>query len=1278
MLRISVVCLGAVLAFACHQSPSLEGTPLGCRADTECAPNGDGWRCYKSVCIKNGRPALEALGDDVIALGAPPQAVSRTAIAADPEADVITITWTPVGGPAATLVPAPLVGDTLTITPTAVGIYEFDVVASDPYQASAPGRYRLLVQPALDAVYVSTDGVDQAGCGAIDSPCQTIGYGAEVAAGRPSQRVLVAAASGMQPYRECLDLHGDVAVGGCYDPRTWSFVADNRRLCPVECERPNPAIDPANWGGHHIDGNVTLTDLTLRLSPTVVPVANELTPDDPTDLSGLLTLWIDGGAPTVDDVDIEIVDGGHDNTGIGLGSVHASPTLTDVNVAGTVAGFDPMELLIGMVFYGGAPVLQGGGTGHAAPRGEILLNAPVTEQALGVLAAVSTLTIDSISIRGGYAPTIAGMTIIEGQNSISNLTLDLAGIGTRDIFGVAAYPCNPSGTGPDACTCKLWYPACPETEPAAPASPSLAFFNSSIRLSALGSDLGGLRPCRGIGLQTTTDRVPLVFTGDPARPDVAKARIEVGDHFTLAAGLIAGGAVAEPLRMTNTTLIVGSAATDDVCKLVAEQSGYASFDAGAIGVGLLNGIKSDLSGNSIEVGANDVMSVGLVLSDPGVANLRDNAIEVGDSQGRFTAAMAIGILTQPPDEPSGRPPVTEPSHLSGNVIRCGADATLSSAVSLNDTPYWEVDNNLIFGGGVHSAGLTFSTAAQAPDHPVLRHNTISAGGNSGTTITGRALDVYATIPVFQNNLVDAGNASGRRVALNTLAHPPFGADSIGNRVQFDDRVAGPGLAQIVPAYSIYDTDAATEEISTVQWWALGTGSSELFDVLEVGFPDPTTLSVIVNFTSMTLPGPILTSWSGPLGTAYFVVAALPDSIAMAKVEGDQMPVFEYASTESDGVVHQPSQVAAGFVNNDPFLDLIFLEAGQVWALPRTAGGSFDAPAPAGWTDGVVSAFAVDTAGDTFVALADDDVVMVTSSKTAAIGTQRARFKLPAVPRAVGPVLITSFDEELATGNFGRGTKTDVVVIADMGPGPKVFVFLNPFTSLADPSPLTFKPAAAPLPCQRDGSGMVLGVSYPDPDSLPVLSLVSELVSPSGSRGKELVLGCADGRLEVFNLTCGALLPCDSLTRSALPARVTPPAPVTGLAASQFNGTPRLIAARGGANTATTYVMQETVIPTTIEQALQITIPPDTAWRDAGWQLRPDFDAGGPLGTSVQAAATGVPRQCAFVGGAPYDLHLASAPVTECQAARLADVPVDADVGSRADPTAIGADEFGVP
>jgi hypothetical protein len=1285
-------------ALACHEQPSLAGVSLECKTDLDCSSHGEGWRCYENGCIRNTPPTIAALEPDYVALASPAAAVSKTASAIDTEGDALTFAWRALPGPAAALAnftgDRVVSGETLTVTPTAVGIYDFEVTANDGYADSVSVSYRLVVQPELDAVYVSTSGADAPGCGTVTEPCASIGFGVGVASTRTRPLVLVAAAGGGGDYAECLDVGGDVIVSGCYDAETWASLTEARDRCAVRCAKPNgTAADPehpavTDMAGHRLRGNATLRDLSLRLDPLVAPVLNPLTVADTGDSFGIVTLLITDGAPSVEDVDIRIADCGAGCSSVGLGSIYASPTLVGVDISGAIEGFDPMDLYIGMLFYGGTPTVLSD-AGHLTRRGQVVMNLPATQAAIAVLAAVSVLTLDGISIQGGLAPTLVGVETIVGQTTLDNVDVELTGLGARTIYGVLAAGCDPAGDGPNACDCSLWYPACPATEPARPTPPALTLTNTRVRVKVPTSAGAGLRPCAGVGMQVAADAVALTVDGDSNPAADAGSQIQVGDDFTLALGMILQLTTSAtlPFSVSNTGIDVGSAAVDDVCVFQAEQQGNTDFPGAAVGVAIADGAGGTLTSNRIRTGANDRISMGIAMFSPSTVTIRGNTIDVAESQGRQVAESAFGVVIA-----KDTATLASPSTFEENRVSIGADASFGWAVSHGGSPYWRFVNNFIHGGGAfHSIGMAVGPTTLDAAFPVFEHNTIS-GGHAVEGATSRALQLISpnddaghalpdpVLPIFSNNLLDAGKAHGRRILLDNYASKPFGPSSTGNRGQFDDITSGPRPEILIPGVSSFVSTGTA--MSKISWWTLASNSSELMNIVEVNPAGTGEPNVMALSDGVALGGPVLASWANRLRLKDWLVVALPGSLALAQIDGDALPVFEPAETVTYDpitrapVPHAPRLVAAAYANRDPLLDLLFVDDAGLWVLYRDPARGFNTPEllQATAPSARITALAVHPDGNNVIVLSGETLVWLSPADSSTGNTAPPSITLPAMPPVVKDVLPTFFGEEPALVGNDRKSTLDLVALVEVSPGVNdVLVFFNILAG-GPPSRVSFSPANEP-PCGVNATGF----GGPYPASTPTAIWVDELVPALPDHGKELLIGCSDGRVEMFR-TAGALPPYD-LRRFAQPATVISPAPVTGITTNAFDTvhSRRLAVTRGSANLVTSYYIDQPTSVYVFREQLSLSLLPDAAWRSTvDGQLHVDFTAGGPPGMTLQPAAAGVPRACDFVGGMPYDLHRATNTEPLCRAARLADVLEDIDGGDRPDPADIGADEFGVP
>ncbi|MEE8409644.1 MAG: hypothetical protein V3T05_08565, partial [Myxococcota bacterium] len=445
---LQVAVCAALLAGGCNRKPMVDGVTLECSVDDHCQAIGDEWRCYESVCVENTPPVVRPFDVLRMTLGAN---IDVVAVTDDFEDDTSTFTWTQVSGPT-TLLASPLENARLLVTPTEIGIHVFQVIGNDSFSPSEPALLTVIVQPDADAIYIWKGGEDSSACGTFDAPCATVGQGLAImrAATSAPKPVLLAAATGVDPYADCIHLTGNEQLRGCFDPVTWTHDPTLRERCRIECDET---------GGHSLSGDASLRDVALAMSPaTPLPTGNDPLP----------TLWLHGGAPTVDDVDIETAPCGDGCIVGGVASIYSDALIRGVEIRGGVVGFDPVDIFIGMVVIGGAPTFEGKIDAAGNRRGSILMNAPADDTALGVVASLSEILLTDVTITGGLATTLRGIHFLDGSPAVQNVTIDLVGFGSQELGGIAVLPCVAM---PEFCRCPSASPACPATLPPAPDSP---------------------------------------------------------------------------------------------------------------------------------------------------------------------------------------------------------------------------------------------------------------------------------------------------------------------------------------------------------------------------------------------------------------------------------------------------------------------------------------------------------------------------------------------------------------------------------------------------------------------------------------------------------------------------------------------------------------------------------------------------------------------------------------------------------------------------------------
>ncbi len=913
--------LALLCLIACHAAPSLDGAPLECQGDDDCTAHGSPWRCYQGLCVRNGVPSVDPLP---VIYASPQDVVAHTATGDDPEGDPLIFSWSALAGPAEKLAMSwPYVAARLSFTAVDVGVYRFAVVANDSYSTSPEQIFTVVVSPVPGAVYVSTAGEDRPECAAAqvacctyDEPCASI---AAAAAELPPSggTVLLAAMSGPEPYRECLNLTGEVTVLGCFDPETWEYDAAARPLCRLECD---------DAGGHHLSGNAALVEIALAMSPSLWAAGSSCAPGDPP----RTTLWIANGGPplALQTVDIEAAARGAGCTAVGLATTSGTATLIDVHVRGASLGYDPVQNFAGMVLA--SPVTVSGGS--------VVMSAPVIHNAIGVLGMAATVQIEAgFVVAGGTGRSLYGIVGLDSALAISAARVDLIGLGTRDLMGIAGLSCideNPRGL----CTCAAWLGAICSTL-APPATPTFVVVASEVSVLGASEELG-LAPCSAIGVGADSSKTAITIDG---------TSIQVGRNITLAVGLLAAASAIDPLlthTLTDNAIAIGQARIDSLCAQLNTDLGFEDFTAGSVGTAVVNAAGALVARNTITVEASEWLTIGLVLEDDDGVLAADNLVTVGAAEAGLWSWNTMGAWlagNRDLNNPSyfyrnqvrvADPPLAGGNQMGGAII--GAAALLEAIYDPQQPRYpsWELSNNFFFGGRVlYSSGLTaLITFTSDPLWPAVRHNTIHAGGDAGYGLVSVALrsvmydyrreqdaDCGGTCQdatgVFANNLLDAGDANGiKRLLDNNWA---FFAQGGGNLAQLHTVSAGQQPWFVAPLPSLIEVNGIS---GTVQWHVLMAGTGDLLPIL-----DKRTGELAANEAGRKpFFGRPLAAWYGTAGGAPVIAVATALGISTAPANPSYLADFTLSSPGGP-CVHTPTALALADGDDAAPADVLFTE-----------------------------------------------------------------------------------------------------------------------------------------------------------------------------------------------------------------------------------------------------------------------------------------------------------------------------------------------------------------
>ncbi|MBI3179018.1 MAG: hypothetical protein HYZ27_05115, partial [Deltaproteobacteria bacterium] len=282
-MRLAAFPLGLFCFVACHETPTLDGVPLACNSDDDCTAHGEEWRCFHDVCVRNGKPVVADLSSRTLVLG---NELVVTATATDDEKDDLSFAWTQTDGPLPFVLSAPSQSTTLRVTPLALGVHIFVVVARDAYSTSDEVTLVVAVQPAATTLYVSDTADPTVATGTFDKPYREVADGLAALHAAGPGALVVAAVVASDHYTACLDLRQDESLLGGFANGTWEWDDYLREQTLIACNAP---------AGHTLRGNAYAQDVTLGLESGVVFTAG----------APLVTVTLAGGAPTLASVDVE-------------------------------------------------------------------------------------------------------------------------------------------------------------------------------------------------------------------------------------------------------------------------------------------------------------------------------------------------------------------------------------------------------------------------------------------------------------------------------------------------------------------------------------------------------------------------------------------------------------------------------------------------------------------------------------------------------------------------------------------------------------------------------------------------------------------------------------------------------------------------------------------------------------------------------------------------------------------------------------------------------------
>ncbi len=1124
MMQHTRLLLGLALSLstACRQEPRIGGVSLECTRDSQCTAIGADWRCVDQACVRNTPPQLTAIAElgateRQLALDAyhPYQlgaAVTLEARFADADGDLLAITWTAASGPALAALPAPVEDAQVTLALATLGVYTLAVEGTDPYGGTASATVHLVAQPSLSAIYVSQLGSDAADCGTVNAPCQTITAGLARLPGAGPGELLLAAAAGGEPYRVCLDLDTDQTLRGCFDPFSWERAPALLRGCRVECD---------DAAGHALRGGARLEDVVLSIADGVAPRpgSGEL----PLPLT-TLWLWANGGAsPTVEESEIMVPSCGNACFAAGVVSVLAAPELLGVDVRGTVEDYEPLLGYIGVAALGGAPLLRGltaDESRSGTARGRILLNAPTTLFANGVLAAGSAMVIEGVEISGGPVANWLGVLAMDSPLQLTDSQILLAGFGTRSAIGVTQTTCANGFSPLPLCDCTDWLPAADCTGlSVTPPTGEVLLRGNSIAIDSA-SPIPGAAPCFGVGVLHDTAPFPATIEGNT---------VTIGANLTAGVGveLATSDESAETSHLIEgNSVSVADATIDYLCLLenLAENDldDFAAQSTGLLVWGSANVTARD---NDVAVGVHEWKSRALLCIAPAALHIEGNRLSAGASTDGVDGTNAVGAqLTATRTEQVARfvrnqvriggPLIVDEAVLGGATTGVALDLSLDQILDEGgapiDSPRWEIANNTFFAGDVPyatAALFTITGVAQPAGGawPVVRFNTFHGGGTveRGLTSTAVVTEFLDSAGRFSNNLLDAGNASGRKLLLdNRLWSFMSGAGNLG---QFAGRSQGP--LPILGA--AWPSDGAPGGSNAAGGWAtLFAGTGELVELSE-------RTAALAERRRMPLGARPLAAWSGRVNQVLTFVIAIPGALGVSQVSPVGFDEFGVAllGADEEGLPFVPCAVAMWDADGAPPQDLVFVQgpsgcgnaalahaAAGLFVMrgkPLSEGGGFRAPEKVSAVS-VTDPTALDVSARTGVLYLADDA-----------GATRTLYALP----AAGSADVASSQQALA----GRATRLVAGTLSDgaVGSGP-TGSFIDDLSLIVD----------GELTAYRRFESLWLAV-LPTDDECPGAAVATALaignlaVDLTTNRGDELAVACSDGTLKVYRAQLGA-------------------------------------------------------------------------------------------------------------------------------------------------------------
>lgn len=804
-----------------------------------------------TVVVLNALPTVQPQKGAVAVLSG--TQVELDPAAADTDAgQTVVVRWSLVSGPDITFAPE---GDTLTITPTQIGLYVFAATPFDGHEEGASEHYRVMVEPAAGTVFVSGSYIPDAEhvdtlCGTVDNPCKDLAEGL-ARARATSGSVMVAALTGGAVYNTCVDLVGTEQLIGGLDPLTWELSQDLIERTVIACDQPN---------GHRMSGDSLLSH--VRLTNNVQGGASAH------------TLQLRPGSQRVINVDVEAPACGPSCFSAGVVLRGSDATLSGVDVWAKVVGFRLLDTYAGIIIQGGAPHIEGrlGETSvtdrHASPgaRGHIQMNAPVTNRAWGVLSARALPTLTGLWIMGGLGLQLEGVQVHGGHLTMDGNVVEVTGFGSQSLGGVTAVACE---TEYALCQCPL---ADCSGLTVGEQQPLVTLNSNTVRLLGA-TDPGEPIPCVGSGLSLTTQRPGQHVVGN---------HVEVLGAMTLGVGIRSLGYsdpfTAVDLFQDNHVVVDGGDAEPLCLGLAATQE--SELSAGAIGLAL-GGFGTRVINNEITVGAHRVASVGTVLLFGASYLVERNIFNVAQySLAGQRSPTAVGAMLQQAMSTSG---LELPLPLfTQNEVRMGGEAVVSAAVS-SGASMWTLSGNMLHGGtGTYSNGVIISTRTPS-SWPVLIHNTIVAGGDPAVTLGSRAVVLDArsetnasfgapahNTGTFLHNLIDAGSAGGRRYIYDSLN---WGfAHHVDDRSvhQWVDPMPSVGLSRVF-SYATGTTFASSTYV------ALLADAGEIVTLTNQGGSLRESVPV---FTGSR----VLSTWAGEVDGEPWAVAITENGIAQARVD----------------------------------------------------------------------------------------------------------------------------------------------------------------------------------------------------------------------------------------------------------------------------------------------------------------------------------------------------------------------------------------------------------